>query len=393
MFDVILDGAIPIKNWVGNDALEKGAREQALNISNLPFAFHHVAIMPDSHQGYGMPIGGVLATRNVVIPNAVGVDIGCGMSATAFDLPGLTSAALDCIVSSIRQLIPVGNGEQGSHHYTAHKEVELPNWMEASKHQERASYQLGTLGGGNHFIEIQQGDDGQLWLMIHSGSRALGHKVASYYNNLAERLNARWYSHGEKKDGLAFLPINSPEGRAYREEMEVCIDYAKRNRAAIAEEVVGIIHKATGGAVTFETDISHNYAEFEHHYGQNVMVHRKGACRAREGEFGIIPGNQGANSFIVTGKGEKQSFMSSSHGAGRKMGRKAAIRSLNFEDEKAKIKMAGNDRGALMVSGDLDEAPGAYKDIHEVMAKQTDLVNIEVTLTPLATIKGTGASF
>lgn len=382
--------------WL-ND-IEDGALEQAKNLANLPFAFKHIAIMPDSHQGYGMPIGGVLATKGVIIPNAVGVDIGCGMCAVKTSLTELETETLKKIMGEIRKAIPVGFNK----HNEAQDESLMPDINSylygdytpeydipiCLREYDNALKSLGTLGGGNHFIEIQKGSDGHIWIMIHSGSRNLGKQVADYYNKIAEKLNEKWFSSVDVKKELAFLPIESDDGQAYINEMNYCVDFALANRKQMMAQCLNSFGKIIG---EFKYDdiinIAHNYARMENHFSENVMVHRKGATLATEDTIGIIPGSQGTKSYIVKGKGNTESFKSCSHGAGRKMGRNEAEKTLNLEEEIKKL----NDQGiihAIRGVKDLDEASGAYKDIDVVMENQKDLVEILVELTPLGVIKG-----
>ncbi|NHZ85807.1 MAG: RtcB family protein [Planctomycetia bacterium] len=383
----------PIKLWLDN--IEDGALEQAKNLANLPFVFKHIAIMPDSHQGYGMPIGGVMATKGVVIPNAVGVDIGCGMCAVKTSLTDIDTDTLKKIMGEIRQVVPVG--------FKKHKEIQdvdlMPKmkvWNEelpkiVSNEYQNALKSLGSLGGGNHFIEIQKGSDGHIWIMIHSGSRNLGKQVADHYNKLAIELNEKWFSEVKKEKQLAFLPLNSEEGQAYIREMNYCIDFALANRRLMMACVYSAFAQFTKelGCMKFYPiiNISHNYAQMENHFGENVMIHRKGATLATEDTIGIIPGSQGTKSYIVKGKGNQDSFNSCSHGAGRKMGRKDAERNLNLENEIKKLDEQGIIH-SIRGQKDLDEAPGSYKDISEVMENQKDLVEVLVELSPLAVIKG-----
>lgn len=382
-----LDQKVPIKMWL--DDIEEGALSQAKNLANLPFAFKHVAIMPDAHQGYGMPIGGVLATKNVVVPNAVGVDIGCGMSAVKTYLTELSTNTLKTIMGEIIQVIPVGFNHQKEPvepnlmpHYVTPEEYPI-----ISNQFNKALSQLGTLGGGNHFIEIQKSADGYIWIMVHSGSRNLGKQVADHYNRVATMLNEKWCAAIPPQYDLAFLPLDSAYGRSYLAEMEYCVKFALANRKLMMYKIKGIFNDLTQTSFGMEINIAHNYARLEHHFGQEVVVHRKGATSAREGELGIIPGSQGTKSYIVKGLGNKESFESCSHGAGRRMGRKEAERSLNLENEIKNL----DDKGILhSIRGvkDLDEAPGAYKNINVVMDNQKDLVSIEVELTPMSVIKG-----
>jgi len=386
MKNVINTEKVPIKLWLSD--IEDGAMNQAKNLANLPFVFRHIALMPDCHQGYGMPIGGVMATRRVVVPNAVGVDIGCGMMAVQTSLE--VNASQDTIkkaLSQIRKLVPTGFQK----HDEPKNVVCMPNDAFGpiiDREFINARKSLGTLGGGNHFIEIQAGSDGYIYLMIHSGSRNLGLQVAKHYNNLAVDLNEKWFSVVPKKYELAFLPLDSEEGQSYLIEMQYCVKFALANREEMMVRVKEAI-SYTFGDVWFSVpiNIAHNYVAMEHHFGQNVLVHRKGAIKAQDGQFGIIPGSQGTASYIVEGKGNKESFESCSHGAGRKMGRKQAQKMLDLEIEKKRLDDIGVIHAIRNVK-DLDEAPGAYKDISKVMENQSDLVNILVELKPLAVIKG-----
>ena len=389
MKQVLSTERIPIKLWL--DDIEEGALQQARNLANLPFAYKHVAIMPDSHEGYGMPIGGVLATKGVIIPNAVGVDIGCGMCAVKTSLTDISKDNLKKIMGRIREMVPLGF----EHHKNSQPENLMPSIEKIVKNGivERqyiaALKQLGTLGGGNHFIEIQEGSDGHIWIMIHSGSRNIGLKVADHYNKLAKKLNERWFTSVEKTKDLAFLPIETDEAKNYLTEMQYCVDFAFANRKLMMSNIeLAFIEQFGADYQSLDfVNIAHNYAEWENHYNAHVIVHRKGATSAREGEIGIIPGSQGTKSYIVKGKGNPESFTSCSHGAGRQMGRKQAQRTLDLDTEISKLDKQGIIH-AIRNQEDLDEAPGAYKDIDVVMENQNDLVDIMVELRPLAVIKG-----
>jgi len=382
---------IPLLLWL--DDLDPDALQQARNLANLPFAFHHVAIMPDAHVGYGMPIGGVLATRGAVIPNAVGVDIGCGMCAVKTGIAEATIDQLKMIVGRIRKAIPLGF----KHHRdpcpnsimpglpSGEVDKELPV---VAREYDSGRHQVGTLGGGNHFIELQQGSDGHVWLMVHSGSRNLGYKVAAYYNKLAKKENLDTGLKVPKQWQLASLPLKSKEAVLYPSEMNYCVAFARANRREMMRRVQDIVSDVTG-CENFEPllDVAHNYAAEEIHFGQQVLVHRKGATRAFAGELGIIPGSQGSSSYIVRGLGNPDSFASCSHGAGRILGRKQAQRSLDLQQEIAQLEKKRILHG-LRGKRDLDEAPGAYKDIRTVMNNQKDLVEILIELSPLAVVKG-----
>lgn len=389
MKKVIDTERIPIKLWLDN--VEEGAMQQARNMANLPFAFRHVALMPDAHEGYGMPIGGVLATDGAIIPNAVGVDIGCGMCAVKTSLQRIDNQELKMIMSGIRKVVPLGFKHHKHKQHIKHMpgSEKIISGGIVDQEFENAREQVGTLGGGNHFIEVQKGSDGQIWIMVHSGSRNIGHKVAEHYNKIARKLNEKWHTGVNKSVNLAFLPVGIDEERAYITEMQYCVDFAFANRKLMMENIQSVFSDVLGGKFR-ELDfvnIAHNYARRENHFGKNVLVHRKGATSAREGEIGIIPGSQGTKSYLVRGKGNTESFTSCSHGAGRVMGRKQAQRILDLKSEVSRLDEQGIIH-AIRTQRDLDEAPGAYKNINEVMKNQEDLVEILVELSPLAVIKG-----
>lgn len=379
---------VPIKMWL--DDIDNNAMEQAVDLASLPFAFKHIAIMPDAHAGLGMPIGGVLATKGVVVPNAVGVDIGCGMCAvkTNINAKELSRSTIEKIIKNIYQAIPVGFDHQNK----PQDESLMPQGynikgMPMMKSlYESALRQLGTLGGGNHFIELQRASDDSLWIMMHSGSRNIGKQVADHYGKVAKYYNKLWYS--EVIPGLEFLPIETQYAKEYFKEMEYCVKFAFANRRLMMERVCDIIQNELKN-VDFEPmiNIAHNYAAWEHHFDNNVIVHRKGATRAYKGEIGIIPGSMGTRSYIVEGLGNPESFMSCSHGAGRVMGRKEAIKKLNLKDV---IKFMDEKKIVHSIKdvNQLDEAPAAYKDIDIVMKNQADLVRPIETLYPIAVVKG-----
>ncbi|MBN2807907.1 MAG: RtcB family protein [Deltaproteobacteria bacterium] len=391
MQQIITSEKKPIKLWL--DDIEPEALAQAQNLANLPFLFSHVAVMPDAHLGYGMPIGGVMATENVVIPNAVGVDIGCGMCAVKTSLHTIATTQLQEILQEIRKMVPVGF----RHHLrrqdpalmpTPPPGLRLKELPVVSREYANAQTQLGTLGGGNHFIEIQKGSDDFIWLMLHSGSRNLGFKVANHYNRLAIDLNRRQGSAIPTKWQLAFLDIKSPSGRIYLAEMHYCIEFAHANRLLMMARIKEALSTVCPAVTFAETiNIAHNYAALEKHFGKEVIVHRKGATRAQSGEIGIVPGSQGSPSYIVKGKGNPESFLSCAHGAGRLMGRKQAQRQLDLKYEQKRLEDQGIIH-SLHHNKDLDEAAGAYKNIDQVLDNQQDLVEVLVELKPLAVIKG-----
>lgn len=387
MHRIVKSEKLPIKLWL--DDIEDGAMAQVLNLANYPYAFSHVAIMPDAHCGYGMPIGGVLATKDVIIPNAVGVDIGCGMCAIRTSLTDISTEKLKAIMSDIRNVVPLG--------FKHHKKAQDINLMPqnynikkmfiARKEYESALHQIGTLGGGNHFIEMQKGSDGYIWIMVHSGSRNIGLKVANHYNIEAKNISSELKEKIPRQFDLACLPTKHEIGRAYMNEMNFCLEFAKANRDLIMTNIKKIF--CDHSSCTFDSfiNIHHNYAALEKHFSQEVFIHRKGATSARAGQLGIIPGSQGSTSYIVEGKGNPDSFCSCSHGAGRKMGRKQAKRILDLNHEINKLDKQGI-LHSIRTQNDLDEASSAYKDIDRVMEFQEDLVKIKIKLQPLAVIKG-----
>ena len=381
----------PVKMWART--CDAHAWKEVTNICSLPFIYHHVALMPDLHGGKGMPIGTVLATNGVVIPNAVGVDIGCGMCAvkTNIRVETVTPEVLrKKIMRGIRKQIPLGK----EHHKQAQDEKYMPQDFEIDKLEivkrryVSATKQVGTLGGGNHFIELQKDDEGWMWIMIHSGSRNLGKQVGDYYNEKADMLNRRWFSTVKSEIQLPFIPLYDPLFKEYWKEMEYCIAFGLCNRRLMMQRIEEVIADAIPEA-EFEPmiNIAHNYAAVEHHFGQDVIVHRKGATLAREGVIGIIPGSQGTASYIVEGLGNPDSFCSCSHGAGRVLSRKMAIKTLDMQQEIAQLEAKGIVH-AIRSQDDMQEASGAYKDIEEVIANEADLVKVKTRLLPVAVIKG-----
>lgn len=395
-----------IKSWATN--LEDGALSQAENLARLPFTYKHVALMPDCHQGYGMPIGGVLATKDVIVPSGCGVDIGCGMGFIQTNIPidlirntnTSQGPLLKEMLSCTKRNIPTG--------FSKHKEPKesviydsAPIHLKViSENIESSKYSLGTGGGGNHFLEIQEDENENLCLMLHSGSRNFGYKVAEYYNKKAIELNKKYHSVVDEKQDLAFLPIDSQEGIDYLDAMNFALCFAKENRRFMLEKfksiVFNLIKKHTD-LKTFEVlneiNIHHNYVALENHFGENVYVHRKGAIRMRKDELGIIPGSMGTHSYIVKGLGNDQSFHSASHGAGRAMGRMQANRSLSIEKEKSILDKMGVTISSKNIDNILDECPSAYKDIDEVIENQKDLVDVIIKLKPVGSVKGEGKKF
>jgi tRNA-splicing ligase RtcB (3'-phosphate/5'-hydroxy nucleic acid ligase) len=372
--------------------VEETALEQAKNIANLPFAYGHVCLMPDVHSGYGMPIGGVFAAIDTIVPNAVGVDIGCGVCALQTDIveSELNHSQIKLIFSDVRKVIPLGF----NHHASSQGIDKMPFGYNIDELPiVRAEYnsalkQIGTLGGGNHFIEIQSDKNGKVWIMIHSGSRNLGKKVADYYNNLAKSyLNAEKIAYNPKND-LAYFHHDHPYAQAYLREMNFCIAFAYENRKLMMNRICEIL-TTYFPCIRFGqfVNIAHNYAALENHFGKELFVHRKGATSAKENEIGIVPGSQGAKSYVVVGKGNKASFMSCSHGAGRLMSRAKAIKTLDIKTEVEKLENLGVVH-SIRSKSDLEEASSAYKNIDLVMKCQSDLIDILFELKPKAVIKG-----
>lgn len=400
---------VPIKVWLpGKEHLDDGCYAQALNLAKLPFAFRHIALMPDTHQGFGMPIGGVLASGEAIIPNAVGVDIGCGMGFVRTNVPAsllrevATSdgSLAQSLVGQIMRAVPQGF----DHHKTKQESEFLRRYPTSSLYKyganklptlDEAFMQLGTLGGGNHFIELQEDEEGYLGIMIHTGSRNLGYKVANYFNELAKDLNRTMNSSVPPQFDLAYLPLEQKEAQGYIGWMNFALEFAHHNRKRIMEQVTEIVF---GGLrryagireieLTMEVNAHHNYAAQEEHFGHKVWVHRKGAIRAQQGELGIIPGAMGSYSFIVEGLGNPKSFQSASHGAGRVMGRKEAVRQFSVDEVLADFAAKEVVLGKRRRSDTAEEYYKAYKDIEEVMEDQVDLVKPVLKLKTVAVIKG-----
>ena len=399
----------PIKVWLeSEDRLEESCLEQARHLARLPFIHKWVCLMPDTHAGKGMPIGGVIAAKDVVIPNAVGVDIGCGMDFIPTNIPmeeirGIQTGngtVIQAVVGNIMRAVPLNHerfktpqesavldrARQETEKYEANTEL-LPLI-------EDGYFQVGSLGGGNHFIELQEDEEGYLGIMIHSGSRHLGKAICDYFQKKARELNRRWYSEVKEEYRLEFLPVKSEEGQQYIHWMELAMDYAFENRArmldrtcAIVEEV---IRKNAGLTVEFGEEINchHNYAALENHYGANVWVHRKGAVRVREGEMAVIPGAMGSYSYVVKGKGNRESFCTSSHGAGRNYSRTGAMRAFSVEKVMVDLKEQGIVLGKRKKNDVPEECRFAYKDIDQVMAQQTDMVMPVRKLKTVGVVKG-----
>lgn len=393
MSSMIKGDRVPIRVWAPIHELDSDVIRQLKALASLPWVAHHVAVMPDVHLGKGATVGSVVALRGAVSPAAVGVDIGCGMAAVktslvAGDLPD----DLSRLRAAIERAVPLGR-----HHHRA------PAWGESLELRarcrallerfaalepavqrlgERASLQLGTLGGGNHFIELCLDGEQRVWLMLHSGSRHIGAALAEHHMEVAKRL---FHNQDLPDPDLAVFIAGTPKFEAYRRDLYWAQEYAALNRAVMLQLVEEVLAKAWP-RIRFDVAISchHNYVAEEHHFDEPLLVTRKGAIRASAGELGIIPGSMGTKSYIVRGKGNPLSFQSASHGAGRRMSRTEARKSFTLADLERQTKgvECRKDRGVI------DEAPKAYKDIDRVMQQQADLVEIVAELKQVLCVKG-----
>jgi tRNA-splicing ligase RtcB len=378
----------PIKIWTDVTGIEPEAMEQLSRISRMPFIYNHVAVMPDVHLGKGATVGSVIATKGAIIPAAVGVDIGCGMLAAKTNLKAenLPENLLK-LRNDIEAIVPVG--------FNYHEDEKLSEGMDFkkltvyndidSKGIERAARQVGTLGGGNHFIEICLDQDNNVWIMLHSGSRGIGKLTAELHIKIAKGEMKKFFLNLEDPD-LAYLSEQTPEFENYVHDLFWCQEYAYKNRQAMFDNIVKAIKKSLPQTqiVGEITSCHHNYVSIENHFGEDVLVTRKGAIRARAGELGIIPGSMGTKSYIVRGKGNDDSFHSCSHGAGRRMSRTKAKKAFTIED----LKKQTEGVECRKDPGVLDEIPGAYKDIDQVMDNQKELVEVEAVLKQILCIKG-----
>ena len=399
----------PIKIWCENaESIDENCMEQAMHLANLPFIYKWVALMPDTHMGKGMPIGAVIACNDVVIPNAVGVDIGCGMGFIQTNIPvkllkeTVTGSGnlVKVIVGNIQRTIPPGVA-----HYK--KPQESAVLSEAKKEMEKYSseseliseidegfFQVGTLGGGNHFIEIQEDENGLACIMLHSGSRHFGNVIGQHFNKIARELNRKYWSDVPESYNLPFLPVDTTEGKSYLNYMNLAMNFAFENRAVMLRKVKDIfsenVQKFAGVTTEFSNEINchHNYASLENHFDKDVWVHRKGAVRVSEGELSIIPGAMGSFSYIVKGKGNPESFMSSSHGAGRKLSRTKAVETFSVETVMTDLKKQDVVLGKNNKSDVAEESRFAYKDIDVVMENQKDLVEPVKKLFTVGVVKG-----
>jgi tRNA-splicing ligase RtcB len=408
-FEIIESEGKPIKAWTRGVPIEEAAKKQLRNLSGLPFIHSHIAVMPDVHFGMGATVGSVIATRGAIVPAAVGVDIGCGMAAqrttlVASDLPD----SLLALRTGIESRIPHGRtnngmpGDRGAWGDVAPQAqgalavslAELMGQLDkiVAKHPRlekparRALTHAGTLGTGNHFVEVCLDESDRVWIMLHSGSRGIGNAIGSYFIEMAKADMRRWFINLPDAD-LAYFPQGSEMFRDYCEAVEWAQNFARLNRDLMMSAAVSALAQAVLKPFTLDeqaVNCHHNYVSWENHFGDNVMVTRKGAVRAREGDLGIIPGSMGARSFIVRGKGNKDSFCSCSHGAGRAMSRTEARRRFTLEDHIKATEGVECRKDEEVI----DETPAAYKDIDAVMAAQADLIEIVHTLRQVVCVKG-----
>lgn len=394
--NILTNQHVPVKIWT--DDVDERSKEQLLNIASMPFIHHHVAAMPDVHLGMGATIGSVIATHRAIIPAAVGVDLGCGMVAARLSITAneLDEIALQKVFNQITRDVPVGRAqhpdnrvliatvqpfEAGLNALTERHPELLKTFGKFSKWMN----QMGTLGGGNHFIEVCLDETNQVWVMLHSGSRGIGNAIADYFIKLARKDMERWMIQLPDRD-LAYLPEGTEHFADYVAAVQWAQDYALQNRQSMLELTLSALarHLPAFTVTTEVVNCHHNYIAKEHHYDADVWVTRKGAIRARLGDLGIVPGSMGTRSYIVRGKGQPESFCSSAHGAGRRMSRTAAEKTFTETD------LATQTTGVICRKdkGVLDEIPGAYKDIDQVMANQSDLTEILHTLKQVVCVKG-----
>ena len=393
---VILEGGRPVKVWT--DEFEDQARQQLVNIASLPFIHHHVAAMPDVHTGIGATIGSVIATHKAIIPAAVGVDIGCGMAAvrTSLTANDIDERSLKNVFDQISRDVPVGRAQHKDDRALTDAALPFdaqlttmtqkhPQLLKAFGRFSNWINQMGTLGGGNHFIEVCLDESGRVWVMLHSGSRGIGNAIGHYFIELARKDMERHFINLPDRD-LAYFPEGTEHFDDYVEAVSWAQHYARANRDQMMSLVLAALarHMPAFEITTEVVNCHHNYVDREHHYNANVWVTRKGAIRARDGDLGIIPGSMGAKSYIVRGKGNKESFCSCAHGAGRRMSRTQAEKVFSEADlaQQTDGVICRKDKGVL------DEIPGAYKDIDRVMENQADLVEVVHTLKQVVCVKG-----
>lgn len=400
---------IPIKIWINSiEDIEESCLQQAIHLANLPFAHDHIALMPDTHTGKGMPIGGVIACKNVVIPNAVGVDIGCGMAFVQTDIPVSvlhetatgSGELINVIIGNILRTIPVGFRHYSKPQPSAVLDKAQNEINKYSADNELTGYiqesyrSIGSLGGGNHFIEIQEDENGIACIMLHSGSRMFGNMIGQHFNRIAHEINKKYFSVVPEEYNLPFLPVDTDQGQHYLNWMHLAMDFAFENRAVMLRKVKDIfteqVEKYTGLCPAYSNQINchHNYAALENHYGEDVWIHRKGAIHAMCGETAIIPGSMGSNSYIVKGLGNEESFMTSSHGAGRSYSRTGAMERFSVESVMSDLKQRNVVLGKNSKKDVAEECRFAYKDIDTVMENQKGLTTPIKKLFTVGVVKG-----
>ena len=396
VMEVLTSQRVPVKIWTGD--ADANSKRQLANIASLPIIHHHVAAMPDVHLGIGATIGSVIATHRAIIPAAVGVDIGCGMVACRLSITGnqLDEKALKKVFEQISRDVPVGREQHSDRRaltgaarpFASRLDAmtqKHPQLLQAAGKHSKWVNQMGTLGGGNHFIEVCLDESNRVWVMLHSGSRGIGNALAGYFIALARRDMERSMIRLPDRD-LAYFAEGSEHFGDYVEAVTWAQEYAMQNRREMVDLVLSALKRHLPAFdVTGEVVNCHNnYVAMEHHFGADVWLTRKGAIRARAGDLGIIPGSMGARSYIVRGKGVAESFTSCAHGAGRRMSRTAAVKQFTAAD------LARQTEGVICRKdkGVVDEIPGAYKDIDAVMANQSDLVDVVHTLKQVVCVKG-----
>ena len=383
-----------VLSWLPADQIEESAMQQIENLSRMPFIFKHVAVMPDCHFGMGATVGSVIPTERAIIPAAVGVDIGCGMIAvktplTRDDLP----EDLSEVRKAIEQQVPLSAGHYNrSIKKTARPRIErlearaaelgrLEFYDKIDKNWRR---QLGSLGSGNHFIEVALDEEGYAWGFLHSGSRGVGNRIATHHIGIAKKLMEKWYI-DLPDSNLAYLVEDTAEFDDYMADLDWAQEFALLNREEMMERIIKILQHRCGDFDEVERiECHHNFTQREHHFGRNILVSRKGAIQARDGQLGLIPGSMGTRSYVVRGKGNRASFDTAPHGAGRRLSRNRARNEFTMDDFDRDMQGIEVNRSEAF----LDELPGAYKDIDVVMEQSKDLVEILHTFRQIVNVKG-----